>query len=261
MKGNSQTYRPLSELIDEALLDTDKGIHLKERAARWGIKYAEEVHFDYGWDIKTVPVDLKPWKAIELPADCVDWVLFGIQCGNDIKTFINQTYLSVIYTLDEDGQKKPNENCEFFNLEDLPTYEDSLLPFHNTTTLGENPGKLFGQLVKDNGLGYYTENKNKDVNEIQFRFIVKEGQKIYLMYVTNGFHTDEETMIHPYFGEYIISGIKTEIIRHGRDKTGLKDSIDELDRQRLRVIDKQWDYGTEDVIEYLKSGYGLYPKK
>lgn len=267
MKGNQQVYRPLSEIVSEALLDSGDGVHWFERYMRWSIKYAEEIFSD-GWcpQIKTVELSVLPWKAIALPADCYDYIAVGVRNGSDVMTFVHDRTIATVFDKDANGLQQANGTPEYLDdyVED-PVVSDTVVPFYNLTNsltpLGENPGKLFGLLVKDNGLGYFTENKNKDVSELQFKFNVVAGTKVYLMYITSGFSPDGETMIHPDYAEYIVQGIHRERQSKSRDKSGLAWTEQEFQRQYYRMLDKKWIYSTEDIVEYLKSGYSLTTKK
>jgi hypothetical protein len=267
MKGSSAIYRPLSEIIDEALLDSQDGIHWRERYTRWAIKYAEEI-FQDGWcpQIKTIEVEVKPWKAIQLPADCYDWIFVGVRNGHDVMTFIHDRTIATVFDKDEEGLKEANATPEYQDgFVPDPTLSDTVVPFYNLINnfneLGENRGQLYGLLVKENGLGYFTENKNKDVSEIQFKFNLASGTKVYLMYITTGFEPNGETMIHPDYAEYIVAGIHRERQSKSRDKSGLAWTEKEFERQQLRMLDKKWIYSTEDITEYIKSGYSSTPKK
>lgn len=266
MKGVITIYRPLSEIVSEALLDSGEGAHWFERYSRWAIKYAEEIFSDWCPQVKTVELSITPWKSIQLPADCYDYIQVGVRNGHDVMTFVHDRTIATVFDKDENGQKVANSQPNY--LDDFlpdPTLSDTIVPFFNLTNtltpLGENPGKLFGLLVKDNGLGYFTENKNKDVSELQFKFKVASGTKVYLMYITSGFSPDGETMIHPDYAEYIVQGIHRERQSKSRDKSGLAWTEREFERQRLRMLDKKWEYSTEDITEYLKSGYSLTTKK
>jgi hypothetical protein len=163
------------------------------------------------------------------------------------------------HELDDDGVKIANEDTD---LDELPVEETSVIPFFNYTHLGEDPGRLFGLKLKDNGLGYFTENRNKDSCEIQFKGKIPTDTKIYLQYLTNGMNACGETMVHPYFYEYIVSGVHVERIRHGgrTEAWRLADAKEEFDRQYLLTLDYTWEWSVEDIVELMKSGYGLYPK-
>lgn len=265
MKGNPKAYKTLSQCVAEALMDTQESDVKAEQYLRYALKYFNEINHKKGTDIKTVALNMKPWKAIELPVDCVDWISIGIQCGEDIKTFVKDVYsVALLHETDSTGQKVANEPCpDYFDFSDWETEDNQNLPFYNLNSDGEDPGKLFGLMVKDNGLAYFTENKNKDSCEIQFRGKLPSTTKIYLQYLSSGINPCGETLVHPYFKEYIIAGIHVERIRNGRqsERWRLDDAKEEFNRQFWLVQDLSWEWGAEDIIEILKSGYGLYPKK
>jgi hypothetical protein len=264
MKGNIKTYSTITQCVSEALMDGQESDVKKEQYTRFALKYFHELNFKKGNDIKTVSLNMKPWKAIELPNDCIDWITIGIQCGEDIKTFVKDTYeTALLHQTDENGVKVANQPCpDYYPLEDWPVWDDTQVPLFNLTSLGEDPGRLFGLMVKDNGLGYFTENRNKDSCEIQFRGQIPSDTKIYLQYLSSGINACGETLVHPYFKEYIIAGIHVERIRHGNksEMWRLNDAKEELTRQFWLVQDYTWEWSAEDIIEILKSGYGLYPK-
>ena len=156
MKGHRQTYRPLIEIVNDSLTDVGESMHQQFRFLRWGMKYAEQQHFDYNLDVRTVEVNLKPWKAIELPEDCVSWIAFGIKNGSDVMTFVNDRKMAMIYD-EVDGEKQPNANPTYSpDLSSVPL-SDLQFPFLNY--LGGNKGQIFGLRAKDNGLGYFNENR------------------------------------------------------------------------------------------------------
>lgn len=263
MKGHESIYRPLSEIVSEALLDSGDGAHWFERYLRWGIKYAEEIFSDWCPQVKTVEVPFTMWKAIQLPADCHDWILVGVQNGHDVMTFVHDRTIATVFTKDENGVKEANGTPDYNDdYTENPECSDYAVPFYNYyNALGEHKGNMFGLLVKDNGLGYFTENKNKDVSELQCRFNLRAGTKAYLMYITTGFSPTGETMIHPDYAEYIVQGIHRERQSKSRDKSGLAWTEKEFERQYYRILDKKWEYSTADITEYLMSGYSSTPKK
>lgn len=266
MKGNPKTYRSINELVDSSLLMNQESAVKREQVREFALKYFDEVHFKHGTDIKTVQLNLKPWKAIQLPDDCVDWVCFGIQCGEEIKTFVNAPYApAMLFTNDSEGVPQANQTCDYStcSLSDLPVDGSRVIPYFNVSPLGEDPGRLFGLMVKDNGLGYFSENKNKDVAEIQFKGDINLDTVIYVQYITSGINPSGETLVHPYFAQFIIAGVDVERIRRGgrTEAWRLDDAKEEFDRQFYLVLDYTWEWGVEDIVELLKSGYGMYPKK
>lgn len=270
MTGNKLTWRPLMEIINDALTDCQGGMHRQFQFLRWGQKYAEELSFDFSRDIRTVKLNFKPWKSIELPVDCIDWVLVGIQDGEDVKTFVKDDYIPLIFQQDatKNNQFLPNQPPSYSSdLTQLPTQADYMFPYLNLTSLGEDPGKLFGLVVKDNGLGYFTENRNKDVSELQFSGRdIDLTKPVYLMYVSNIWDPKKETLIHPYQAEYIVAGTlkeyeKSRLSAGNGNGLAFKAASDEFDRQTLKIIDRRWDLRVEDIYEHLfKRGYQMTPK-
>lgn len=265
MKGNTQTYRKLSELVNDALLDNGLGMQHEFQFMRWGMKYAEELHFDHLRDIRTVRLNMQPWKAVELPSDCVDWVAVGVQYGSDIATFVNEKNIALEFDLDPDTQQQLPNAEPTYNVDEsrLPELADGVFPFLNLSALGEDTGKLFGLTVKDNGLGYVTENTNKDVNELQFRGNwVKTSNPVYLMYISNLWDPQAETLINPMMAEYIVSGVNKEYTSRAKNVSGFAKQAakEEFDRQYNRILDLKWELSVDDILEYIKSQYRMTPK-
>lgn len=268
MKGNLKTYRKLSEIVNDALDDVGAGMHWQFRMMRWGMKYAQELHMQHLRDVRTVKVNFKPWKAIELPDDCVDWVMVGIQNGEDIMTYVNDPHTAVEFDKDETtGEFLPNLPPTYFSdATNQPQSGDYMFPFMNLTPAGEDPGKLFGLRVKYNGLGYFTENPNKDVNELQFKGPdIDTTQQVYLMYISEIWDPQAETLIHPAHAEYIVAGATVEYekarLSAGNGNVASCELADkEFTRQYWAVIDSKWDLRVEDIYEYFKSGYQLTPR-
>lgn len=259
MKGHIDIYRPLLEVVNDALWDCQLSQHEQGRFLRFGQKYAEECHFDHLRDIRSVEVNLTPWKAIELPVDAVDWVAVGIQNGNDVMTFINDKKQALLFDK-VNGVKQPLADPSYAsNLSDIPIEAGFTFPFLNYSM---GAGKIFGLRVHDNGLGYVTENRNKDSNELQFKFTLPSTVgPIYLTYISNLWDPKEETLIHPYFAEYIVAGIKREYYGHRPGEGQLLDFAQkEFDRQYLKLLDRSWDLTVEDVLEMIKNQWTMTPK-
>jgi hypothetical protein len=248
MKGNKATYRTIEELADNMCLDLGEGSHRKEQYLRWLLAEAETWKTDMAKEVKTVKLELTAWKAIELPSDCIRWIKLGIQDGNVIKTFVNRNDIAIIHDLNGNGIKINNEEPESYP--DLTVDQTLVYPFFNY-----HEGKLFGLGVKDNGFGYFTENRNENSNEIQFRTKVDSGSDIYLEYLANGWNPNEQTLVHPFAAELCIAGAHYRRLKF--DKINSKkvpaDDVERARRDYLieydRLIDRMWDYSIEDIIE------------
>jgi len=269
MRGSKLTYRPLMEIVNDALNDVGETMHRQFQFLRWAEKYAEEIHFDFNKDIRTIRVNWKPWLAIQLPDDAIDWISVGIENGSDVMTFVKDDNIALYFDKDpnNNNQKLPNPQPTYMqDITQLPTQADYMFPYLNLTPLGEDPGKLYGLVVKDNGLGYFTENRNKDVSELQFAgtFLNINLQKpVYLMYLSNIWDPKKETLIHPFQAEYIVAGILKEYYHHSKTASvsQKEDSKEEFRRQTLKIMDRNWDLRLEDIYQWLfYQGYQMTPK-
>jgi hypothetical protein len=260
MKGNKQTYRTLEQLVDGVLMDRGQGAHRKEQCLRWGIQEMERWRMDMAREVKTVKLELTDWKAIELPADCIDWIKVGIQDGNVIKAFVNKRDVAIHHDLDEN-------NVPIVNSEPASLTVDSscpTVPFYNYQSGGQDPGQIFGQLVKDNGLGYFTVNRNDDRDEIQFRTNTAAGSAIYLEYLSDSWSPDKQSAVHPYSAELIELGIHYRMLKFDKANGNRSVSADDVrlakndyQEEYNRVIDRLWDYSVEDIIDMMTEGYML----
>jgi hypothetical protein len=253
MKGNKQTYRTIEEIVAGVCLDLGEGDHRKEQYLRHAISEAERWKMDMSREVKTVKLVMTDWKAIELPSDCIDWIKVGIQDGDVIKAFVNKNDIAIINELDDNNVKILNDPPVSMGTVDVS------VEFCNYSDDLGNSGKLFGQLTKDNGLGYFTVNRNEDCDEIQLRTSVAAGTDVYLEYLADSWNPNSQTVIHPYAVELITLGIHYRRLKFGKTESPTMITIAKRDYQEEynRVIDRMWDYSTEDIIEVMNNGYML----
>jgi hypothetical protein len=257
--GHKDTYAILDDLVREAIDNVGETIHKYEKFFRWGISYAKRWHMDQAREVVTKEIELTDYKAIKLPKDCVDWTKIGVRCGNMIKTFINDDNIALKF--DDDGcGDEYNEDCPDINGADVT--DDSLL-FIN---YGE--GRMFGQQVKDNGLGYFTVNTAREETEIQFRTDLPSTTIIYLEYITDGFCPNKDTLLHPYAADLVRDGIEYEYLRYkwrtgskNYNYTQVQEAQNYYDKEFNRVQDRMFELTVEDILEYSRSGYKLTPKR
>jgi hypothetical protein len=264
-KGHKDTFKTISQIVDGVCLDLGEGSHRKEQYYHWAIKHIERWNMDQAREVKTVELKLTPWKAIELPKDCIDWIAIGIQAGNVIKTFVHNRDIALLHQKDAAGVKMYNDNPKDsdYDIEASDVYTEYQWPFYNFTSYGEDPGRLFGLMVKDSGLGYFTENRNQDSCEIQFKTKIKAGTKIYVEYLSNGFCPCKETLVHPYACELIALGIHHERLKFDKSapRSVVYEAKQEYEEEFRRVVDRMWDYSIEDIIEDIRGSYKLTPKR
>lgn len=266
MKGNRQTYKSIEEIVDGVCLDLGEGNHRKEQYLRHAISEAQRWKMDMAKEVKTVNLPMTAWKAVQFPSDCIDWIALGIQDGDVIKTFVNRKDIAIINDLDTNNIKivnPPPTSLPTLSLTEL-VVDPFLYPFYNYFDQWGNPGKLFGQVVKDNGFGYFTVNRNEDCDEIQLRTKVDSKSKIYFEYLADSWSPTSQTAVHPYAEELVTLGIHYRRLKFGKARGDRTISADDVRLAKIdyqeennRVIDRMWDLTTEDVIEAMNNGYML----
>lgn len=260
--GHKLTYATIDEIVKGVCLDLFEGAQREIQYTHWAIKYINRWHMDCAREIKTIKLKMTPWKSIELPDDCVDWVAVGIQDGNLIKTFVHNRDIAVAYDKDANGQKIYNEdpadpindiiNCN-------TDQSNGVWNFMNYAPYGADPGRLFGLRMRDNGLGYFTEIRNEGSCEIQLRTNLASTTTIYLQYLATAVTPDKETLIHPYAKEMIAKGVHLERAIHVKDKGMYGIAKSEFDEEFNRTIDRQWDYNIEEIMEWMDEGKRMTP--
>lgn len=263
MKGHTDTYLSLNEIANAALLDLGESSHRKEQFLQWAIRYYKRYRMDMAREVVTKQVKLTPWKSIILPNDTVDWLAVGIHDGLVLKTFVNsgRDITPRDCACDEDAPA----TTTYSNID----YGDEGFTFWGCSPYGEDPGKMFGLMLKDNGLGYFTPNYNQRVNEIQLNSTkVSSTDKIFLMYLSTLFDPAYDAVVHPYAEEMINKGIHFENLKHkqaagDRRITGdmVALAMKERDDEICLLAERRWDLSVETIIEVARSGNRQTPKR
>lgn len=259
MKAHSNQLLSIVELADKALFDLLESSHRKEQFIHWAIDYYRKYRMDMAREVKTVRLDMTPWKAIVLPKDCVDWILLGIPNGQSIDTFTKK-HLAV-----RDCACEGDEPTEAVY---TPEVGSEGYQFYNLTECGEDAGKMYGLAVKDNGLGYLHPNPNQYVDEIQLSTHVPAGTRPYLMYLSTLFDPSRDSVVHPYAEDMIRAGIHYRNLQRKRQAGNrnispqdIRDAKNELDEEICLLAERRWDLSAEDIMELSRSGFSLSPKR
>lgn len=260
MKAHSSQLVSILEIANKALADLGEGSHRKEQFILWAVDYYRQLRMDVAREIRTVRLSMTPWKSIILPPDCVDWYLLGIPNGQDLMAFTKKAILTRDCSCDEDEPTEANYTSIDVQGEGVQ--------FFNCTEFGEDPGKLFGLLVKDNDLGYFAPHPDQRVNEIQLSTKVAAGTTIQLMYLSTLFDPTADSVVHPYCEDFVRKGIHFNNLKHRRrsgNKSITRDMImdakQELDDELCLVAERRWDLTSDDIIEASRAGIQLGIKK
>lgn len=260
MKAHTKQLVSILQIVDGALLDLGESAHRKEQFIHWAITYFKMLKMDFAREIKTVKLKMTPWKAVVLPDDCVDWYMIGIRNGQDLMAFTKKSLLPRDCSVDDSAPEKAT----------YPLSETSGegIQFFNYTEYGEDPGKMFGLLQKDNGLGYFDPNQNERVNEIQLSTHVNADAEILLLYLATLFDPRSDSVVHPYCEQFITKGIHYENLKHRRRAGNrsitadmVREAKDELDDEICNMVERRWDLSSDDIIEVARNASQLGLKK
>lgn len=213
-----------------------------------------EFHFDHGFGVKVVEVDMKPWKQIDFPCDMVDWTKVAFKVGNRLLIVTQDSNTPKTY--DKEGCT-PIANLPVPN----PNVEDGLIPLYiYDGDLTGDQGKYYGSLVQYNYVGYFDVNWKKRV--FDFKDTVEGFNKVYLEYIDDGLNYSGATIIHPYAWNAIKLYIKWQ--RKENDDRYSESSKERAQRQWNQALHKfdmrMLHITVEDIREAVRLGWKLVVK-
>jgi len=149
-----------------------------------------EFSFDASCEVKTVEIEIKPWKQIDFPMDMVDWVRVGFKCGDLIKILTQDSFISKLHDK-VNGVKQ--ENRSYRDINNVVAIGD-MSPFY--TYNGVGVAKYYGVNIDYNYLGYFDVDWKQRV--INFKETVQGHTKVYLEYISDGLDASAMTVVNPY---------------------------------------------------------------
>lgn len=252
-------YITLDQCVRDYCMNLGVGLERYEQFLKWAIDAYRKLKFDAIQEVKTVELPLTAWKAMEIPEDCVTWVMIGIRINGQVRVFTNHDGLALYYN-DEDSDGFPDpqtlENDPVINSElvdEIPYY------FNNINNNGEDTGQLYGLTIKDNGVGYYKINTER--KEIQFNPSINANQKIYFEYITDALDPCGETSLPLIAAEYIEEYINWKRVKYSRAASAgdKREAKQDLKEAWYTVSDRILKIGVEEVLEAARNAYHLSP--
>jgi hypothetical protein len=267
MGYTKKTYETIDNIVKGVCMDLGEGEERYEQYLHWALEAHKDWHLDQAKEIKTVQIDLTPYKAAALPDDFVDWTKVGIKCGNTILTFAKDNYMPFPEDNDGDNVVDVDEDCPRFDVGDYSVVDAngySLNSFshyyYNTLNdKGQDTGNLFGLTAKDNYQGYFRLNKERE--EIQFRSRILNLETIYLEYISNGYNPCGMSYVHPYAAKLINLYVHWMRKKHNRlsARWQIDDAKTDYWQEHDRVSGRMFDLTAEDILEAWRSAYSLLP--
>lgn len=258
MKAHDSQLLRIEEIVDQTLLDLGEGMHRKEQFLSWGVKIFKKWRKDMAREYKIVRLTMTPWKAITLPTDCVDVICVGVQNGQSFDLFVPKKMMPKFCACDDaeptEAEYEPEEGSEG-------------IQFNAITEFGEDPGKMYGLISKDNGLGYYSINHNEGSNEIQLSSNVPSTTRPVLYYLATLFNPDKDCCVHPYAQDMMENFIHWKNLQMKR-RAGAKNISGDMVAEAKKEFDDEWcalaearlEITADSIVELVRDSYSLTPK-
>lgn len=268
MGYTKKTYETIDRVVRGMCMDLGEGLERYEQYLHWALEAHKDWHLDQAKEIKTMEIDLTDYKAAPLPDDFVDWTKIGIRCGNTILTFTHDENMP--FAKDQDGDCEPDvdEDCPGFDVnstEALQTLGSSEFSFsyyyyNLLNAKGQDQGKLYGMIAKDNFQGYFRINKERE--EIQFRSRILNLKTIYLEYISNGYEPCGTSYVNPYAAKLLKLYAHWMRLKYNKlsARWEVVDAKEEYWAEFNRVQWRVFDLSVEDVLESWRDSFTLLPK-
>jgi hypothetical protein len=258
-KFKNERFYTLSAVAWSCCRDLKAGEERFEEMLHHCFEGWRELTFDIAHSVKSVEIEMKPWKQIDWPCDMVDWTKVGFKCGDFLKILVNDTHIPKTH---DKINCVPQENlpCPDINSTGIT---DMAYPFYGGIMADEGniTPQFYGWAVPHNFLGYFDVDITNRV--INFKETASNHTKVYLEYITDGINPDEETVIHPYI--YRLLKLFVHWNRKLNDDRYTEGERREAERRYNNQFDvvliRQLDLSIEDIKDALRHGYKQTPKQ
>lgn len=254
-------YATVNSIVMGALADIgESGTHYYDRFLHWALECLQDFQMDSAQETITRVLVMNDLKQVDLPADFIDYIKIGIQCGDRIKTFSVAENINMILPTDSCNNPVAFESCDC-GVNDLPIALDvGGYYFFNTFNMyGENLGAIYGHGGGYNRRGYFKINRQDWV--IQFTSEVN-NTNIYLEYVSTGFDPTEQTVVNQYAKKLIKQYIhwKRACYKSGPNSADALGWERQYDNEYQRVRYRLADFNIQDFYELSRRNIGQAPK-
>lgn len=201
MSDNNKYYK-IGAVCDQFLIDKDLGGGWFQKALSWALYGLTELHLDSWNDVKTILLTVSDRKTVTLPPDFVDWCKIGVRRGQYVITLgINDDLNLIPRTTDSPtisgllSQHLPNG----LSFDDYSGYMFSNFGGTSFPSLGSGLPSKGHFKVHDTG------NCKELLMDYDYGFT-----EVYVEYITNGFDPCSETILHPYYRDFILKYIEAK---------------------------------------------------
>lgn len=203
----NEKFYTITSIVDRCLEDNDLPDHYFDKFLGWGLWALREVHIDDHQDPKTVKLTMNDARSVDLPKDYVDWLIIGIQVGELVKTLgVNHQMVGL------EGDDRTLGNPQYFNQLGANNLPNGI----NVLNYGGYRLANSGVFSVGGGIdykGYFKIFKRDHGEVIQFSSLINKTD-IYLEYISDGFNPNQETIVNPYFANYLRCEINSQWAQH-----------------------------------------------
>ena len=195
---DNRKYWTIGAIVDHWIASNDLSSNFFKKGLAWGLWGLRELNLDIFQDVKICSLEVTERKTVTLPPDCVDPVLVAVQRGQYLVTLAVNDDLS---KLQRDGTETANAMLLSQNPPngiDMQAYSGYNLG-NGMFSLGHGlPSQRHFQVVQRDAC-------KELVLDLNFACT-----HVYLEYISDGFDPNGETVVTPYFADYILKYIEHE---------------------------------------------------
>lgn len=255
-KWSNEKYYTISAIIDRCLADNGLTDHYFDDLLGWGLWELRELHLDVAKEVKVVGLDMNNTRGVELPRDYVDWAIIGIQIGQYVKTLgVNDNMAKLT------GEARTLGNPDSFNNLNVNQMPNGInvLNYGGYNLLGSNVFSVGGGIPYK---GYFSIVKTDEGKVIQFTTAINKT-KVYLEYISDGFNPNRETILNPYFVDFLRKAINCEWAKRRPRKERDESEIYRLERDvyyaEKKIRGRMSDLDPQSMLDTQRQHYRLTP--
>lgn len=200
MSDNSR-YNRIGSIVDQWIFSNDLSSHWFKKGLSWGLWGLRELKIDVWQDTVSKVFQVSERKTVTLPPNCIDVGMVAIQRGQYlIGLGVNDNLSSI----QRDGTEVASSPLLSQNLPNGINFSN-----YSTYTFG-NGRTCYGSDLPDHRV--YKVVKRDACNEIVFDLNISFTEVVVEL-ITDGFNPCEETIVNPYFADYVLKYIEHEYER------------------------------------------------
>jgi hypothetical protein len=214
MSANKNNYNKLSAIVDQFLIENDLHNGMFPKSLAWAMRGLRELSLDVAQDVKTELLDVTDRKTVILPDSFCDWVKVAAQKGQYAITLgVNADLTSLPRTINSPSvsgllsQHLPNGISFDAYSSAFGGYQ--FLNFNGSTVFGIGSGLP--------AKGYFKVLDDGCCKQLLMDYDYSLS-KVYLEYITDGIDPCGETVVSPYFYDYLIKYISHEYEKKNNPK-------------------------------------------